>query len=420
MGKKLKVLISAYACEPGKGSEPGVGWNWVKQISRVHEVWVITRSNNKITIESCSKEALKNVHFIYIDLPIWLQRLKKLGGIFTLYLYYYLWQLRVYFVARSLHKIVKFDVAHHITFTGDWLPSFISLLGIPFIWGPVGGSTHRLPWKFLRRYTLRHCFYELCRCLFQIYGRMIDPFVVLTRKRSWKIIAYTEEAKLALPPSAREKAIVIKHIGIDPSIIENFRGEKCRSKERQQFTIYTTGRLVHWKGYDLLIEAFAKFLREYKNAKLLIGGKGPMESWLRYLVKNLGLEKYVQFLGYLSYDSVLKQIAEADVFCLLTLRDGPPVVLLEAMAIGTPVICLDLYGAGQLVPDEAGVKIKAINPQQVIEDVTKALLKLANDPIWRSTLSKYAVEYTLRAHRWDHIGDQILQLYDELSGKSTR
>ena len=51
MPHRLKVLASAYACEPEKGSEPGAGWNWVKQIARFHEVWVITRANNRLSID---------------------------------------------------------------------------------------------------------------------------------------------------------------------------------------------------------------------------------------------------------------------------------------------------------------------------------------------------------------------------------
>ena len=68
--KKLKVLVSAYACEPDKGSEPGVGWNWAKQIAHFHEVWVVTRTNNRPAIEErIEKNPDPNLHFIYVDLP---------------------------------------------------------------------------------------------------------------------------------------------------------------------------------------------------------------------------------------------------------------------------------------------------------------------------------------------------------------
>lgn len=421
MERVLKVLVSAYACEPG-GGEPGVGWNWVKQISRKHKVWVITRANNKEIIDSSNdREIIDNVTFVYIDLPKWMQKVKKVGGTLTLYWYYYIWQLKAYFVAKSLHKRIKFDVAHHVTFVNDWLPSFISLLNVPFIWGPVGGSTHVFPLKFWRRLSIRDLLYEVVRYLIQKYGRWFDPFVFLTRKRSWKIIAYTREAQLGFPRSVQQKVVVIPHIGIDRKLILRYQqntNNNSNLSNINRFVIYSTGRLVHWKGYDLLVEALGYVVKEYENVRLIIGGKGPAERKLRALVHKLGLEGYVSFIGFLPYTKVLEQIANSDVFCLPTLRDGPPVALLEAMALGTPVICLDLYGAGELVPDEAGIKIKVTNPQEVVKNLAEALLHLAKDRFYRVKLGTAAAEYVAITHTWEKIGAKILSLYEELNQKT--
>src|ERR1039458_2632356 len=88
----LRVLLSAYACEPGRGSEPAVGWNWVPHIAKRHDVWVITRANNRSPIEKAlGKPAPENVHWIYFDLPPWARFWKKRER--GLHLYYWLWQL---------------------------------------------------------------------------------------------------------------------------------------------------------------------------------------------------------------------------------------------------------------------------------------------------------------------------------------
>ena len=72
MNERLHILLSAYACEPDRGSEPGVGWNWVRHLARDHDVWVITRSNNRGVIEAVlAHNPLRNAHFIYFDLPRW-------------------------------------------------------------------------------------------------------------------------------------------------------------------------------------------------------------------------------------------------------------------------------------------------------------------------------------------------------------
>lgn len=134
---KIKVLVSAYACEPNKGSEPGVGWNWAKQIAKFAEVWVITRANNKEVIEEeLRKNPEPNMHFVYIDLPRWMRFWKKKQrGVRT---YYYLWQFALLKKAKKLHKLLHFDLAHHVTFVNDWLPSSLALLNVPFVWGPIG------------------------------------------------------------------------------------------------------------------------------------------------------------------------------------------------------------------------------------------------------------------------------------------
>src|SRR5437588_10456375 len=98
-----RVVVSAYACEPEKGSEPGVGWNWVCQIAKRCAVWVITRNSNRAAIEAALvSNPMPNVHFVYFDFPRWATFWKRgrRGG----QSYYYLWQLAVFFVARKLHR----------------------------------------------------------------------------------------------------------------------------------------------------------------------------------------------------------------------------------------------------------------------------------------------------------------------------
>lgn len=94
----MKILLSAYACDPNKGSEPGVGWNWAVELSsKGNEVWVITRENNRVSIEKeLEAHPRKNLNFCYFDLPIWLKlREKKIIGI---HFYYLLWQVGIFFL----------------------------------------------------------------------------------------------------------------------------------------------------------------------------------------------------------------------------------------------------------------------------------------------------------------------------------
>src|SRR3954453_14891054 len=100
----MKLLVSAYACEPGKGSEPAVGWNWVQAlVRRGYEVHVITRSNNRAAIESDAGSRQRTLTFHYYDLPGWARAWKRRAG--GIYVYYLLWQMGAYRLARRLHAV---------------------------------------------------------------------------------------------------------------------------------------------------------------------------------------------------------------------------------------------------------------------------------------------------------------------------
>ena len=136
----LRILMSAYACEPHRGSEPGIGWHWATRLARTgHHVWVLTRANNRAAIEGVlEREPGAESALRYYDLPEWVCRWKNRAGL--LRLYYLLWQWGAYGVAQRLCREDRFDLVHHITFGVFRLPSFMAFLGLPFVFGPVGGG----------------------------------------------------------------------------------------------------------------------------------------------------------------------------------------------------------------------------------------------------------------------------------------
>lgn len=136
---RIRVLISAYACEPNKGSEPGVGWNWALQMAKMDEVYVITRSNNRKVIETfLQKHPVEHLHFYYHDCATWKRKMKKLpNGIFV---YYKMWQKEILPIARKIVEDEKIDIVHHITFNEFRTPGKLYQLPVPFVWGPIGGG----------------------------------------------------------------------------------------------------------------------------------------------------------------------------------------------------------------------------------------------------------------------------------------
>ena len=133
-----RILATTYAVNPYKGSENGMGWNFLLQIASHQEVIAITRRNNREDIERYMQEfpdeRYERMTFLYFDLPYWMRFWKK-GGRGAM-LYYYLWQL--YLPFWVLTQKVSYDIVHNVNFHNDWTPTLLWILGKPLVWGPVG------------------------------------------------------------------------------------------------------------------------------------------------------------------------------------------------------------------------------------------------------------------------------------------
>ena len=142
-----RVLVFAYACEPGRGSEPGVGWSLVQSVARFADPVVLVGPEHIEAIRAWETSNPDSpLEFELVDEPKWARRLphepteksrRHLIGYFVTYLG---WQRRAARAARSLHAQQPFDVAHHATYSVYWLPSPGRRLDIPLVWGPVGGA----------------------------------------------------------------------------------------------------------------------------------------------------------------------------------------------------------------------------------------------------------------------------------------
>jgi len=109
------------------------------------------------------------------------------------------------FVARSLHRKHHFDLAHHVTWGNDWMPSGLFVLPTPFIWGPIGGSSNQIPRQIdlnLPAYARRH---DRVRSRLQRLLVAADPLVALTRARAKRILAYSKDVRAGIPSKHRGK-----------------------------------------------------------------------------------------------------------------------------------------------------------------------------------------------------------------------
>ncbi len=408
MKRKLKVLVSAYGCEPDKGSEPGIGWNWVEQIAKRHDVWVLTRANNRESIErELGQNPMPNAHFVYFDLPRWMRFWKR--GMRGIHLYYYLWQIVAFVRARSLLRRIPFDLSHHVTFGCDWIPNYLSLLPIPFVWGSVGSQ--RVPKPLRSEIGWRGQSQESIKAIMRWIMHHIDPFYALALRRARAIIVYNSDVASWLAPVAgHSKIVIIPGSGVSLQKLAMAQ----HNISYDTLTILSIGRFIYFKGFALTVRAFVRFSQQYSNARLILIGHGAEYTKLQRLVSENDIGDKVEFHDWMPRTEVLKLMQSADIF-LFPSYEGGGMVVLEAMAAGKPVVCLDAGGPGEAVTDECGIKVKVQDIDEIIQDLSDALGRLAKDPALRKKMGEAAKQRIREVYDWDRKGEQIEQIYESVA-----
>lgn len=239
--------------------------------------------------------------------------------------------------------------------------------------------------------------------------------VVSGMKRADSVIAVSGAAKsycvsLGVP---NDKIEVIPN-GVDLSIFNTkVDGSAMRAKLgiAREPLVVTAIRFVKRKGPGYLVSAFSKVLESVPNAKLAIAGSGPEAANLRAQIDKLGMEKSVKILIGLRREEVAELMAAADVFVLPSLVESFGIVLLEAMAVGTPIVCTRTQGANEIVDDEVnGVMV----PPSDSDALADAILRILNDSKLSRTLRKNGLKVVKDRFSWKKTAKMTLALYEKV------
>jgi glycosyltransferase involved in cell wall biosynthesis len=409
--KRMKVLMSAYVCQPNAGSEEGVGWNWAVQMARQgHQVHVVTQPRFQAPIEAeLAVNPVDRLTFHYLEVP---KRLTTLINHFGWA--YYLWQIALIAKSKALHQHIGFDLAHHLTYAIDWMPSGLAWLNIPFVWGPIGGSTHQMPDGIDLQLSAADLRQERKRSTLQWIFQTFDPLLKLTLRRATRILPYTQEAALGIPDRYHPKVNPTVHVGVSPTDLPQGYQRSEPNQRGSHLRILTGGRLVHWKGFDLLLEGFKLHLQETgSDSKMVFTARWGGEAMIREMAAGLGIESHLVFLGDLpTRDAIFWEMQSSDLYALLTWRDGPPTAMLEAMLAGLPILCLDVGAVQELVPEGAGFKIALESRSQIIKDVAAAITWASQNRQGLEQMGAVGRQHVLERHNWDKIGDTVQQIYE--------
>jgi glycosyltransferase involved in cell wall biosynthesis len=358
--QKLRVLLSAYACQPNAGTEPGNGWNWATHLAaRGMEIHVLTRQQNRERIEEYLREHPKpGIEFHYPD--SYPGFVKPTSGV-----HYSLWQISALKTAKRLTERLRFDVAHHVTYGSVRMPSQLWRLAVPFISGPLGGG-QKAPASLLP-YFGRSQMKERIRTLATRSLRYSPLHRLWCRRASMLLAANSETMRLLENLGCKQVQLYF-----DVGLPESFYAEGPRRFDSVEgpLRLLWVGRMLPLKGLPLTLDALAQ---ARTKAHLTIIGGGMSRESVEKMIAERGLEGRVDWRGRQEWLKVRQAYMEHDALVFTSLRDACGAQLLESMAMGLPVIALDLHGGHDLIPEEAGIKVKVTTQRETVRAVADAI-----------------------------------------------
>jgi glycosyltransferase involved in cell wall biosynthesis len=401
---RRRVLLSAFACSPVLGSEPGVGWRWAIELAARHDVTVVTHSyfRNPIDAELALRPR-SGLRFEYYEVPnVGWHPHKQLNS----RAYYWWWQYRVRaFVAALLAREPQ-DLIHHLTWSSYRLPSFLGGLDAPLAIGPVGGG-EGAPSRLYRSWPWRERLFYRLRAL-SINASRFDPFVRMSMASASCVLAKTRETRAALPRTAWPKTFQASELGVAP-LAQASRRKRVRNPTQPLRLLYA-GRFLGGKGVVYVVDCVRELHRRGVNAHLTLAGAGRLEPWLRQRISAAGMSQHVQMLGHVPFEEMAALYDAADLFVFPSWHDSGGTVVAESLSRGLPVVCLDLGGPRYVVDEQCAlvVSTQGLDEDGVAAEMAARIEVLARDGQALRRMSEHALRRAADL-TWDR---QVARAYE--------
>ena len=389
MTNPINVLVSAYACGPNWGSEIGMGWNWVINLSNFCQLTIITEFAFKKEIEGeLSKFNLKyNPKFYYLDIGERGRILFWKQGSFLFYWYYKRWQRKALTLSKVLIHREKFDIIHQLNMIGFREPGYLWRIDtITYIWGPVGGY-NQVPWAYLIKMGAKNALYYSIKNIINEFQISILDRPKKAASRATIVFAANYEAAQCLRKHVKTELITLNETGCKINKFSNI----ATTKPHNNLKILWVGRIQGLKALPIAIESLSILKNEYSFTFTIIGD-GPDKKSCMDLAHKKGLFEKCVWKGRLAHNEVISAMLDSDLLFFTSLKEGTPHVVTEAIENGLPVLCHDTCGQGAVINENCGVKIPMINYTESVIRFAQEISKLAKNPKVLTNLSRGALE----------------------------
>jgi glycosyltransferase involved in cell wall biosynthesis len=415
MAEPARVLLSAYQCGPGMGSVSQIGWEWYSRLAGKTPVTLLTHVRNRAALEAAGAP-LPGTEVVYIDTE-WFA-----GPLYRFARFLFRRSEHPVFLISSLDFFVydhvalrtarariaagdRFDLVHQVTPVSPLAATRLHRLGLPLILGPWNGGL-RSPENFPDIMRAESGWVYKVRRL----GHLADRLFGSTRQARLILVA-TRATAADLPPDRLPKTRFMLENGVDLDLFPPAPWPQRPSAEHPLEVLFV-GRLLPVKGVTMLLDAVAA-VRAKGPVRLTVVGSGPEEEALKSHAEALGIAGLVRFTGNLPLASVGAEMARAHVFCLPSVRESGGAVLLEAMAVGRPVVAVDYGGPAEIVDGEVGALLPATGRTDVVAALTACLSDaMARPETWRRR-GEAGRQRVLARYSWAAKIDEALEIYRE-------
>jgi glycosyltransferase involved in cell wall biosynthesis len=406
----MKIVVVAMNVSTRFGGEAILPWHYFRLLRRRGvEAWLVAHERTRLELTTLLPDEVDRMFFVPDRaVQIWLNKISgplpervvdiTLGwgiGIYTS------WMQRK--IVRDLVSKHSVDVVHEPIPVSPRQPSLICGVGAPVVIGPMNGGMN-YPSGFAKSQGL---FERLLMRAGRIASHALNA--VLPGKRNAAVLLVANErTRQALPRGISGEVIELVENGVDLSLFRRTEGSRSQSGEPPRFAFI--GRLIEWKGVDLLLNATAMAVRRH-DLELHIVGDGAMRTQLESLTAELGLENRVVFHGFVSQDQCANLLEGFDALVLPSLYECGGAVVLEAMAMGLPVVATKWGGPADYLDESTGILIEPAGRESFINELAEAMIRLAQSPELRAQLGQAARTRAATEFDWEKKIDVILEVY---------
>ena len=411
----MKILINAYACSPGMGSEPGMAWNWISNLAKFCELYIITEGEFRVKIEEVvpTLEQGKNMHFYYNPVSEEIRKMCWNQGDWRFYKYYKKWQWKTYLIAKEICAEVNIDVLHQLNMIGFREPGYLWKLskenGVPFVWGPIGGLK-QFPTAYLQGAGLK----------MKVFIRLKNFMNIWQLKHDKRVGEAFNVAKLLVSSIPDSYRAIKRYKGMESVIIPEtgcFLSEDIPTGrfDKKEFHVMWVGKFDFRKQLPLALQSIA----EVDNSDVVLdvygGGSDEQITFAKRLADTYGIADRVVWHGNQSNEEVMGAMRKAQLFFFTSVSEDTSTVVLEAVSNRLPVLCFDACGMASVIDNKVGRKIALSNPNLSVGEFAKVIEELERNRSLLKEMSENCKERQIQLS-WEEKTKKMMTYYEQVKG----